>query len=143
MLVKHFPKLDTEAAIKAYQEKDGVDIKYVCTTELSNYGFAYDIFYRSTPHPTFGNRYFGLRGFCEYTFGPSYTYIVNADGVEDFTFACIENNIGEWTYSQHTHDFVSWGNGFIDGGRAYTRTGGTTIPDVKYFKVRDGDFVIG
>ena len=59
-VVKHAPVFDTKKAISYYENKDGVPIKYVCTTDLLASDLPVDIFYRKTPHPEFGNRYFGL-----------------------------------------------------------------------------------
>lgn len=131
--VKHFPILDTEAVLEHYKSEGA---KYVCTTELKSHGPACDIFYRPTPHPTYGNRYFGL-----YKAPNGFIYITNADVVEELEFSVIDNGKAEWTYSQYTHDYLSWGSNFIDGGRAYTRTGGNVLPKVVRLKVVDGEFV--
>ena len=131
--VKHFPIFDTEAVLEHYKSEGA---KYVCTTELKTYSVPTDVFYRPTPHPVYGNRYFGL---YEDHFGNA--YICNADVVEELVFGMIDNGKGVWTYSQDYHDFLSWGDSFIDGGRAYTRTGENVLPKVKYLKVVDGEFV--
>lgn len=130
--IKHFPILDTEAALEHY-EPEGV--KYVCTTELKAYGVPVDVFYRPTPHPVYGNRYFGL-----YRNGYGDIFICNADVIEELDFCVIDNGKGEWTYSQYTHDYLSWGSNFIDGGRAYTRTGGNVLPKVVRLRVVGGEF---
>lgn len=129
-MVKHRPLTNTEKVCKVYSEKDGVPIKYVCTTSLEPRGRPFDIFYRDTPHPDFGNHYFGTDG----------VFIVNGDRVEDYVFECIEGP-GGWEYSRHVHDFITVGDGAIDGGREYTRRLGSVIPEVKQFVVRDGAFV--
>ena len=131
--IKHFPIFDTEAVIEHYKSEGA---KYVCTTELKPYGNVYDVFYRPTPHPVYGNRYFGL---CKTSNGN--VYICNADVVEELKFNVIDNGKGEWTYSQYTHDFLSWGENYIDGGRAYTRVGGNPLPKVISLRVVDGEFV--
>ena len=130
-MIKHFPKLDTRLVEEVYSRKDEETCKYVCTTELTPYGRVYDIFYRPTAHPRFGNYYFGLGS----------GYITNADKVEELTFACIGDKEGDFTYSQYTHDFLNWGDGFIDGGRSYTRVGGVHLPKVIYYKVKNGEFI--
>ena len=131
--IKHFPTLDTEAALEHYKSEGA---KYVCTTELKAYGIPVDVFYRPTPHPVYGNRYFGLYrdGFS------NFVYICNADVVEELKFSVIDNGKGEWTYSQYTHDFLSWGENYIDGGRGYTRVGGNPLPKVISLRVVDGEF---
>jgi hypothetical protein len=60
MNIQHNPIFDTAKVEKLYTEKDGVEVKYVCTSALGSQEFATDIFYRATPHPQFGNRYFAL-----------------------------------------------------------------------------------
>lgn len=130
--VKHFPIFDTEAALEHYKSEGA---RYVCTTELEAYGIPTDVFYRPTPHPVYGNRYFGLYGN-----GYGDIFICNADAVEELDFCVIDNGKGEWTYSQYTHDFLSWGIGYIDGGRAYTRVGGNPLPKVVSLRIVDGEF---
>ena len=132
--VKHFPIFDTEAALEHYKSEGA---KYVCTTELKAYGIPVDVFYRPTPHPVYGNRYFGLYG----DHFSNSVFICNADLVEELNFNVIDNGKGEWTYSQYTHDFLSWGENYIDGGRAYTRVGGNPLPKVISLQVVDGEFV--
>ena len=130
--IKHFPIFDTEVVLEHYKSEGA---KYVCTTELEAYGIPTDVFYRPTPHPDYGNRYFGLyRSSCGNVF------ICNADVVENLNFCVIDNGKGEWTYSQYTHDFLSWGENYIDGGRAYTRVGGNPLPKVISLRVVDGEF---
>lgn len=132
MKIKNFPLLNSKLVEEVSSKLDEVKVKYVCTTELANSVVVWDIFYRETPHPKFGNKYFGLGN----------NYIINADSVEELIFGMIDNGKGEWTYSRYGHDFLSWGSAFIDGGRQYTRVGSNgTIPKVKYFKVKDGEFV--
>jgi hypothetical protein len=50
-----------------------------------------DIFYRETPHPEFGNKYF-----CLFFRGDD-MYVANADYVEKLTFGMVENDEGEST----------------------------------------------
>ena len=132
--IKHFPILDTEAVLEHYKSEGA---KYVCTTELKPYGVPADVFYRPTPHPVYGNKYFGL---YRDDFSNS-VYICNADAVENLKFCVVNNGKDEWTYSQYTHDFLSWGENYIDGGRAYTRVGGNPLPKVISLRVVDGEFV--
>ena len=115
MEFNHRPIFDTDEIAKYYTEKDGVPVKYVCTTALDRVDtLPMDIFYRESPHPEFGNHYFGIYQ------GHSGLMITNADVVEDLTFTC--GKFGdELIYSQHRHDMVTVDFGFIDGGRAYDR----------------------
>ena len=128
MLIKYCPITDTDKVCKLYSEKDGVSIKYVCTTEFHD--AIADIFYRETPHPEFGNKYFAI------LFRNNKPYIANADGVEDLTFGMVENDEGNLEYSVHRHDYKSFQNGnMIDGGRDYVRYSGK----VTYYKVKNGE----
>lgn len=141
MNIQHNPVLDVKKAAQLYSEKDGVDVRYVCTSSMSSSGaVAADIFYRETPHPEFGNRYFGLY------FANGGLMIASADTIEDLTFEMIEVD-GVLHYSQHRHDFRDVGRGIaIDGGRAYFRA---SFSDRDYYmgcerktlKVKDGEFV--
>ena len=131
-MIKHFPITDTAKVCELYSEKDGVPIKYVCTTELHHDNIPVDIFYRSTPHPEFGNKYFGLY------ISKDGLIISNADKVEDFTFGIVEDDDGNMQYSQYRHDFKSFNNGnMIDGGRSYIRHSGTA----EFYKVKDGEMI--
>jgi hypothetical protein len=92
-----------------------------------------DIFYRTDPHPEFGNRYFGIY----YDAYRDATYICNADIIESKEFGVVENDEGDLVYSQSRWDYKAFRNGnVIDGGRAYIRGNG-----YKVMKVVDGEFV--
>ena len=133
MTIKHYPVFPTEKVIEHYSNKDGVSVQYVCTTDISRSDMPVDIFYRETPHPEFGNRYFGL-----YADREGRVMITNADSVEEFEFGMVENDHGELEYSQSHHDYKQFENGnMIDGGRQYIRT--SLGCDVYYIK--DGEFV--
>lgn len=134
MNIQHAPLFNTKKAEQLYTEKDGVEVKYVCTTSTQEDGtFAADVFYRETPHPVFGNYYFGL--YHDHMRG--HTMITNADTVESFDFGMIESE-GKYYYSQHRHDYKVIDDKMIDGGRAYIRSG---AHDVDVFKIQDGEFV--
>jgi hypothetical protein len=132
-MINHAPRFDTEKIIEIYEKKDGVPIKYVCTTDLKNSDVPFDIFYRETPHPVFGNRYFGL--FIHPTTND--VMIGNADIVEDYVFEMIADNDGDYWYSQSHHDCLFIDGGMIDGGRVYTRSSGKTFPHI----VRNGELI--
>jgi len=130
MKIKHFPITNTDKVCYVYSAKDGVPINYVCTTDLNSDDSPADIFYRETPHPDFGNRYFALR------VRDNKAYISNADAIELLTFGMVQDDEGDLQYSQFHHDYKGFGNGnMIDGGRNYTRSSGKVI----YYIVRDGD----
>lgn len=131
-MIKHEPLFDTDKVCEHYSKKDGVPITYVCTSSLRDEAHAMDIFYRETPHPTFGNRYFGL--YHNYFTGN--LMITNADPIEQAEFGLVEDDEGNLQYSAHRHDYKRFKNGnMIDGGRAYIRSSGCKI---YRYKVKDG-----
>ena len=137
-VVKHAPVFDTKKAISYYENKDGVPIKYVCTTDLLASDLPVDIFYRKTPHPEFGNRYFGL--YKNPHANNARVMITNADAVETskrYIFGVIEDKDGVLWYSQCHHDCLFIDGSMIDGGREYIRA--TNLKGV--FKIVDGEFV--
>jgi len=134
--INHRPLLyDTDNVAQWYTEQEGVPVWYVCTTALDEGNIASDIFYRETPHPQFGNKYFGIYQ------NPLdlKAYITNADKVEDFEFACGLSD-SQFVYSQHRHDMITVDGGAIDGGRAYFRSLGQ--PDLFTARVKDGTMVV-
>jgi hypothetical protein len=142
MKIQHHPIFDTEKVAALYSEKDGVPVHYVCTSAPNKSAtYAADIFYRDTPHPEFGNRYFGLyRNSCA---DGAQVMITNADKIESLDFEMVEVN-GKLHYSQHRHDYRGVGNGVaIDGGREYFRATFTDRDSFvrKTLKVKDGEFV--
>ena len=131
-MIKHEPLFDTKKIADHYTEKDGVDITYVCTSALGSEEFAMDIFYRETPHPEFGNRYFGM-------FRNPHTgllMITSADKIEDADFSMIKDANGDLHYSAHRHDYKVIEDKMIDGGRAYVRTNTQVIG----MRVKNGEF---
>ena len=134
MNIKHHPLFNTEEVCKTYSEKDGVNVTYVCTTDLNASDVPVDVYYRGTPHPEFGNRYFGLY----YDHYRDAVMITNADCVETFDFGMVENDNGELEYSESHHKYKMFENGnMIDGGRAYVRSS----HGVEVMIVKDGEFV--
>jgi|TARA_R110000822_G_scaffold310170_1_gene441717 hypothetical protein len=130
MKIKHAPLYNTKKIEERYSEKDGVPVSYVCTTDLNASDNPVDIFYRETPHPKFGNRYFGL-----YHQNGS-LWITGTDQVENYEFGMIQDAKGVWWYSQSHHDCLMIDGKMIDGGRVYVRGNGIEI-----FKIRNGKFV--
>ena len=122
-MIKHEPQIDTEKVCKHYTEKDGVPVKYVCTSALGHEAQAMDIFYRDTPHPEFGNKYFGI-----YHYIAGKIMITNADRIEQVEFGLVEDDDGNLQYSAHRHDYKQFENGnMIDGGRSYIKSSGCPI----------------
>lgn len=137
--IHHRPILDTKRVCELYSAKDGVPVTYVCTSALGSEAHAMDIFYRETPNPEFGNRYFGL--YHNPSFSSDGTIMIaNADKIEDAVFGMKEHN-GEWHYSKHRHDFYTVGDVSLDGGRAYFRCVGDVSTPTKWFEIKDGEFV--
>ena len=133
MDIKHPYQFDREKIESHYTEKDGVPVKYVCTTDLKASDVPVDIYYRATPHPEFGNRYFGL--YHDNVRG--HMMICNADIVEDFEFGMIKDSDNNWYYSSSHHDCIFIEDKMIDGGRQYIRS--TGLDGV--FKIENGRFV--
>jgi alpha-galactosidase len=138
MNIHHRPQFDTERVCALYSEKDGVPVTYVCTSAINSGTHAIDIFYRETPHPQFGNRYFGL--YYNSFSGNTQIMITNADAIEDVGFEMVKVD-DQWHYSQHRHDFHSVGDVAIDGGRAYIRLVGNVHVPRASMKVVNGKFV--
>lgn len=135
-MILHNPVIDVKRIEEMYSKKDGIPVKYLCTTEFIHSRWMSDIFYRATPHPVFGNRYFGIE------LSPRGSYIFNADPIETddfFVFTMITNEDGNLAYSRDRHDLVNQDNLFIDGGRTYVRTN-ADLGALRSFKIKDGSF---
>ena len=133
MNIHHETLFDKEKIIEHYTKKDGVDVKYVCTTDLNASDVPVDVYYRETPHPEFGNRYFGLY----WDDVRNCLMITNADVVESFEFGMIEQD-GKYYYSQSHHDYKTLDNGkMIDGGRMYIKSSGCDL----VMRVVNGKFI--
>ena len=118
MDIQHEPNFDVAIVTEHYSKKDGEPVTYVCTTDLVASDVPVDVYYRKTPHPEFGNKYFGL--YHDHVRG--HMMITNADVVESFEFGMIEQD-GKYYYSQSHHDYKTLDNGkMIDGGRQYIRS---------------------
>ena len=129
MNIQHESLFDTAKVEKLYTEKDGVEVKYVCTTDLKTSDRPMDISYRATPHPQFGNYYFGILRHNDQTM------ITNADVIESLEFGMIEVD-GKYHYSQSHHDYKVIEGKMIDGGRAYIKSSGGAIS----MRVKNGKF---
>ena len=117
MKIEHEPNFDVAIVTEHYSTKDGVPVKYVCTTDLRASDVPVDVYYRPTPHPEFGNHYFGLY----HDHVRNHMMICNADIVESLEFGMIEVD-GKYYYSQSHHDYKVVEGKMIDGGRAYIRS---------------------
>jgi hypothetical protein len=134
-MIKHEPLFDTDKICEHYTEKDEVPVKYVCTSALGHEAQAMDIFYRGTPHPTFGNIYFGVY----HNVMSGKTMITNADRIEKQDFGLVEDDDDNLQYSAHRHDYKMFENGnMIDGGRSYIKS---SMCPIHMHVVRDGEMV--
>ena len=134
-MIKHEPLFDTDKICKIYSEKDGVPVTYVCTSALGHEAQAMDIYYRDTPHPELGNKYFGIY----YHHLSGNPMITNADKIEQAEFGLVDDDDGNLQYSAHRHDYKQFENGnMIDGGRSYIKS---SMCPVHMHVVRDGKMV--
>jgi hypothetical protein len=133
MNIQHQSLFDTAWLEEHYSNKDGVPVKYVCTSDLRTSDIPMDIFYRETPHPEFGNYYFGVYKHPV----TKDIFITNADEIESFEFGMIEHE-GKYYYSQSHHDYKTVGGKMIDGGRVYIRSSGGTVA----MRIKNGNFYI-
>lgn len=132
MQIHHIPQFDTAKVIEHYEQQDGVPITYICTTDIVASDVPMDVFYRESPHPEFGNRYFGLY----YRNGS--LMITSADRIEELDFGMVAGDDGMLHYSQSHHDYKEFNNGnMIDGGRAYCRSSVM----VEFYSVKNGSFI--
>jgi hypothetical protein len=134
MIISHDPLFNVDKLEDLYSKQDDVPVRYVCTSELKLSNAPMDIFFRETPHPKFGNHYFGIFN------REGENYITNADAVEDYDFAMVEGKAG-LVYSSYRHncrivETIDGRQNMIDGGRAYVRSMGPT----RLFVVRNGSF---
>lgn len=138
MKIKHKPQFNIEKVTAHYTKKDGVPVRYVCTSDLDESDRPFDIYYRDTPHPEHNNFYFGL-----YADDEDRMMICKADTIEKYQFGMISDQ-DEWVYSRSHHDFVETDSGNIDGGRKYIKRGGD-LDNQKHIvaKIVDGEFVTG
>jgi len=132
MNIEHKPNFDVALITEHYSKKDGVPVTYVCTTDLNASDVPVDVYYRETPHPEFGNRYFGL--YHDHVRG--HLMITNADIVESLEFGMIEVD-GKYYYSQSHHDYKVVGDKMIDGGRQYIRSSGCNV----VMRITNGKFI--
>ena len=134
-MIKHESLFDTQKVCELFSKTDGVPITYVCTSALGDEVQAMDIFFRETPHPEFGNRYFGI-----YYHPMSVNLVVtNADRIESVEFGLIEDDAGDLQYSAHRHDYKLFENGnMIDGGRTHIKS---SMCEIKHYVVRNGEMV--
>ena len=133
MNIQHQSLFDIAQLEEHYSNKDGVPVKYVCTSDLRVSDIPMDIFYRETPHLEFGNYYFGVYKHPV----TKDIFITNADEIESLEFGMIEHE-GKYYYSQSHHDYKSIGGKMIDGGRAYIKSSGGAVT----MHIKNGKFYI-
>lgn len=136
--IEHKPsmtKVSVHKLEKLYSEKDGVEVKHVLTSAIPKHPsglVVYDIYFRETPHPEFGNRYFGI-----VMKNDGKIYISDADSIDNIEIGMIyDSKTDQYKYSRDRHDYVSTVSGnVIDGGRAYVRGNGFEM-----ILLKDGKF---
>lgn len=93
---------------------------------------AYAIFYTEKVHPE-GSNYFGIG----WSLDPNNRNAIITNGIsatEEFTGVELNDEV---YYSRFCHDFRFFPNGlFVDGGRDYTRYGGSVLSDCKLVKLK-------
>lgn len=98
--------------------------KFVCETSVpgrnGDWVGPVAVFYTEIPHPE-GSNYFGMRFDID-----DHLVIFNAIMATSTAFTGTVCEDGEVIYSRHRHDFVVGKNAFIDGGRDYHRTNGSS-----------------
>jgi|TARA_B110000908_G_scaffold165591_1_gene215293 hypothetical protein len=139
MEINHAPVFDEKRIEDLYSKKDGIAVKYVCTTDLLASDLPVDIFYRETPHPEFGNRYFGI--YKNPFANDAKVMITNADAIETsgrYQFGMVQDKDGKYWYSRSHHECLFLDGNMIDGGREYVRATG----EVTTFRVKNGELLI-
>lgn len=95
---------------------------------------AFAIFYTEKAHPQ-GSNYFAI-GWKSYSDVAGQALIIT-DGIsatEEFSGVLYNDEV---FYSRYRHDFRQFPNGlFVDGGRDYTRYGGSFLGDINFVKIK-------
>jgi hypothetical protein len=113
------------------------EAKYVMETCIKNNNdnwtnFPSAIFYTETPHPR-GSNYFALYRSHN---SPGLMITDGLSAVDGVEFTGVESEDGDIIYSRFRHDYRETRSGaFIDGGRDYTRYGGSDNVKLVKFKV--------
>lgn len=132
MKIHNEPTLFKPEQIKIFEDK--YNGKYVFESALKAKGGgwtdrAFAIFYTEEAHPQ-GSNYFAI--------GRDHTgSVIIANGIdatEEFQGVAYKDEV---YYSRYCHDFRQFTNGlFVDGGRDYTRYGGSKLSNCKLVKIR-------
>lgn len=112
--------------------------KYVCATE--HQGRTVEVFYSDEAHPVSNSRYFALYK----THLTDELMITDGSFVEKQDIDAVIADDGDIIYSRYRHDYMVSNDKsvWIDGGRAYTRSG--VYPKERHVKlaIRNGVFEI-
>ena len=138
MKIHNEPRLFHEKMIEVIEKKYNAKYVFESTLKSSSGNWldqAFAIFYTEEPHPH-GSNYFGIG----YDYGtrliksPPIVITNGISATEDFEGILFN---GEVFYSRYCHDFRQYSNGlFVDGGRDYTRYGGSVLSECKRVKIR-------
>lgn len=136
MYIKNTPVLFSYEQISKIE--DLKKAQYVCATE--HQGHVVEVFYADEEHPVSKSRYFAL-----YKSGSDGSLMItNGAFIEDQTIDAVVSDDGDVVYSRYRHDFMKSNDGsvWIDGGRAYTRSGVYSKDRYVTLSVKDGKFVV-
>lgn len=133
MNIKHTTITNIDKIIETYKNTEGVDVVYVCTTDIKYSDKPVDVFYREEKHPQFGNNYFGV------SIDNDKIRVCNADVCTNCFFGVVENDEGMLEYSSSLSEGKTFENGnMIGGGRSKILSNGP----VDIFKIKDGQMVL-
>jgi hypothetical protein len=132
MYIKNPPALFSYDQIQKIE--DMKKAKYVCATE--HQGHTVEVFYSEEAHPVSNSRYFALY----YTHLTNELMITDGSFIEKQDIDAVVADDGDIVYSRYRHDYMVSNDKsvWIDGGRAYTRSGLYSDERHVKLKVRDG-----
>lgn len=123
----------TEGGIKIIEEKYNAKYLGYWTTKRKNGSWntkPVDVFYQPNPDLEAGHsHYFGMFVQNEQVF------ICDAKSAFEEPIAGILYGDGSVLVSRSVHDYREYGGMFIDGGREYTRYGGSDLSGIKFVNV--------
>ena len=136
MEIVHVPLMDPAKAAAHYSAKRGVEVKYLCTSELDKDDRVCDIFYINDEGTPINKRYFGI--FKQ--FGA--LAVCDASIVEDLEFVMVWDRMTKkWHYSRSKSDKVKTTSCELSGGRRFPKHKGEKLIQRARMKVTNGEFV--
>jgi hypothetical protein len=112
--------------------------KYVCASEHKD--MCVEVFYGDDAHPVSGSRYFALYK----TTRTNELMITDGSFIEDQEINAVIADNGDIVYSRYRHDYRKSNDNsvWIDGGRAYTRSGLYSKDKQCMLEVRNGSLQV-